>query len=375
MKSQTLVDVVENSTSKTDLSDLSINSVVKEASYFKRIKRIAAGILSAVVLTWAVFAGPVYATVKGRCDNCHTMHYSQGGGQLAGWGTEGPYNTLLLNTCLGCHTTPTSGDAYDGTTPFVTGTDLTDNACLAGGVFPAVMGTGDNDDNHHGMGNKNAPAGYDGTFYTGVADGLSCAGTNGCHGNETDTDDMKAIKGGHHDTTLAFRMLYVDGDSVEGDGAADYEEAMIKDPTTTVATSGVDQNVNIYCAGTPSVATKATISELCAKCHGVFHGAGTGSASPWVRHPTENIISSGWEIGSGTYVLDGDDYKNNPVGFDAAVIDNAEKRVTCLSCHRAHGTDNDDILKWAYSTQQANTTNEFGCLGCHDTQRGPDTPQ
>ncbi|MBW1678120.1 MAG: hypothetical protein JRJ79_16345, partial [Deltaproteobacteria bacterium] len=46
-------------------------------------------------------------------------------------------------------------------------------------------------------------------------------------------------------------------------------------------------------------------------------------------------------------------------------------RVTCLSCHRAHGTDNHDILRFDYSTQIAGSTGvTAGCLGCHVGQRG-----
>ena len=35
-------------------------------------------------------------------------------------------------------------------------------------------------------------------------------------------------------------MLYVDGDPVEGTGAADYEELIIKTPSTTPDTEGAD---------------------------------------------------------------------------------------------------------------------------------------
>lgn len=135
-------------------------------------------------------------------------------------------------------------------------------------------------------------------------------------------------------------MLYVDGDPVGGTGAADYEELIIKTPSTTPDTEGADQNVNLYCAGT-ATGSKVTISALCAKCHGDFHGlVNTQSGSDWIRHPTENAISTSWSIGALAYELDGDDYKNNPVGYDNATMDLDEKRVVCMSCHRAHGTEN-----------------------------------
>ena len=334
-------------------------------------------IMLAAAAMVAAFSCPALAQVSGQCDNCHTMHYSQGGVSTM-YGADGPYEALLINDCLGCHTAKTSGDPYEDATPFVTGTNLSDDACCAGGFFPDTMGTGDNDDDHHGISvsQTNAPAGYDGSFYTGttVGNGLGCAGSNGCHGNETDVNDMKAIKGGHHDTSLAYRMLYAETagtlKAVEGDGATDYEELIISTPATTPS---YGTNANLYCAGTAST-NKATINDLCAKCHGVFHGgtaADTGTGSPWIRHPTENAISTDWTIGASTYTLLGKDIKDNPVGFDAATVDNAEKRVLCVSCHRAHGTDNDDLIRWPYTEMLAgqSTPVTHGCLGCHDAQQ------
>ncbi|MBW2570537.1 MAG: hypothetical protein JRE47_14535, partial [Deltaproteobacteria bacterium] len=164
-----------------------------------------------------------YAAVSGACSECHTMHNSQGGEPM---GLADPQSALLLNDCLGCHTTTGSEPLVDGY-PYVqiaSGAG-SDGNCLAGGFFSITMGMGNNDDNHHGIGNTNDPAGYsdvENAWYTGGSsgnsDGLGCAGSNGCHGNETDLDDMAAIKGGHHDPS-AYRILYVGTDGVVGSGA------------------------------------------------------------------------------------------------------------------------------------------------------------
>ncbi len=333
--------------------------------------------LVAAVALVAVSSSPSMAEVSGACSNCHTMHYSQENTQPDQWGDSGPYETLLTDDCIGCHTG--MDDPLDDTyhTPYVISSTSTfsDNLCLAGGFFPlpGSMGTGPNDDNHHGIGNLNTPAGYSDTWYTGTSDGLGCAGTNGCHGNEIDLSDMDGIKGGHHNTALTYRMLYADGDPVDGNGTDDYEEAIIQTPSTIPVVSGVSQNVNIYSAGT-ATANTVTISEFCGKCHGDFHSlANTNSESDgsgqWIRHPTENQVPVAWALGNTAYVPDGDDYKNNPPGYDNATYEIAEKRVTCLSCHRAHGTANDDLLRWEYATQVAGGANDVGCLGCHDAQR------
>ena len=341
----------------------------------------------AIVMSLFLFAGStVYANVSGQCSNCHTMHDSQGGSAMAAGTTAGaPYAALLINDCVGCHTTPTTGinDPYDNATPYVRSTagiatGLNDDACLAGGFFPHdTMGTGDNADNHHGMGNTSDPAGIaTGAFYDGST-GLGCGGINGCHGNETDLSDMDAIAGGHHDTSSTYRMLYVGTKTVCGSPAEDYEEAIIKTPATGVVYESTGQNVNIYSAGTVG-GTEATISELCGKCHGDFHGAANtqeGTPSEWIRHPSDVALLTGWEMG-GVYAFDGNDAKNNPFGYDNATYTGKPTQVTCLSCHRAHGTENQDLLRWGYAS--GDTTQEqiagtssvtYGCLGCHDAQR------
>ena len=45
------------------------------------------------------------------------------------------------------------------------------------------------------------------------------------------------------------------------------------------------------------------------------------------------------------------------------------ERATCISCHRAHGSAEADILRFFYDTQVAGSTNDWGCLGCHNQQR------
>ena len=55
-----------------------------------------------------LFPASVHAKVSGACSNCHTMHYSQNGTVPSGWGQSGPYQALLVNDCVGCHSSPDS---------------------------------------------------------------------------------------------------------------------------------------------------------------------------------------------------------------------------------------------------------------------------
>lgn len=334
-------------------------------------------IMTACIAMVALFCGTGYAAVSGPCVDCHTMHNSQGGAVMA-TGTDvgdAGYGSLTRGTCGGCHTNTGTTDPLLNDYPRVMTTDSTDTNQLAGGFFTAISGeTDDHSNTEHSIGSIVEPAGYDSSGYVGSdwyveANGLSCAGSSGCHGNETDSDPAKAIAGGHHANALkgsntGYRMLQIGATAIIGTGASDYEKNL------NAAPSGDDPR-NYYSA--TASADGGSISRFCGKCHGNFHGnegsSNTGVYNDaWVRHPTDQIIPVGWEISTLTnYTFV--DWKANPVGTVNAVApaDN-NMYVTCLSCHRAHGSANDDILRFAYANQNAGGGGTTGCLGCHDRQ-------
>jgi len=339
-------------------------------------------IMLAATAMIVAFSCSAQAAVTGPCVNCHTMHNSQGGTVMAMGTTYGEpgYGSLTLNTCLGCHTT-TSVDPLDGGYPRVQlGAGLgSDTNCLAGGFFtdqadPNLHGN-DHGDMTHTIGSTVQPAGYNnsyeglGDWYQGDDDlnGLRCAGSAGCHGNEIEMDEAKAIAGGHHANdlkgTFGYRMLAVGNNKIKGTGASDFEKELNASP------SEGDPH-NYYSANDQSVVD--SISDLCGKCHGNFHTEVGSAATAWTRHPTDVTLPAGWEIPTDKVThYTADDWKNNPVGTVNAVDPETatDLYVTCLSCHRAHGSANDDILRWPYSTQSAGGGNDYGCLGCHDRQR------
>ncbi|HUV50140.1 MAG TPA: cytochrome c3 family protein [Anaerolineae bacterium] len=335
-------------------------------------------IMTACIAMVALFCGPGYASVSGPCVDCHTMHNSQGGAVMATGTTAGDaaYGSLTRGTCGGCHETSTA-DPLEGGYPRVKTSSSGDTVQLAGGYFTATSGQTDNHGNtEHSIGSTVEPAGYNSAGYVNSTDwyvesnGLKCAGNSGCHGNETDTDPAKAIAGGHHANTLkggytGYRMLQIYQTAVIGTGASDYEKALNSAPSA-------DDPRNYYSA--TADADGGSISRFCGKCHGDFHGnAGSGNTgvynSAWVRHPTDALIPTTWEIQTLTnYTFL--DWKSNPVGTVNAVAPADDNMyVTCLSCHRAHGSANADILRFAYADQCADGSSVNGCLGCHDKQR------
>jgi hypothetical protein len=339
--------------------------------------------------------------LSGQCSNCHTMHNSQNGEPVAllddgSTTTTDPNPNLTISTCIGCHNGGVSS------APNIFGSSyLTDTT--AGGTFAESVA--DADTKLHNVAdlvdagmlptigaettNTGGVPGNDSSaidFTTAGVTGLNCAGALGCHGDHTVSTgttnaekSMAGIKGFHHAardaerSSKGYRFLeVVSGNTpVEGKGSSDWE------------LSGVgDSNHNVYSAN-----QTGSISDLCAQCHGVFHGTGnTGSSSPFERHPTENIIPSTWDgQAKGDVNVS---YTNNPFAFDDAdaTFDGSNAtglttsgaydmgdnpRVACVSCHRAHGTPNEDLLRFAYSTQNAGggSSTSTGCLGCHTLQR------
>jgi hypothetical protein len=337
-------------------------------------------IMLAAAAMIAAFSCPVQAAVTGPCANCHTMHNSQGGANMAvdetNTLTTTAYAHLTMSSCVGCHFKATSIPA-----PKIDGTYNDDST--AGGTFLESGAAGEfvaSDAGVHNVleGLATSTLGEDNTF-VGAGDipgltgsmnhtygstdpnDLTCAGSNGCHGQASVAGNDAGIKGFHHGSVSGWRYLQIanGGAAVVGVGAADWEKAMSDGWNTG------DEH-NVY-----SSSTSVGINKLCANCHPNFHGtANTQDVnSDWIRHPTDNDIPAAWSA-----VVD---YRDNPFAFadpigssmlSTGTYTATNAQVACISCHRAHGTPYDDILRWDYSTQVAGGGYVAGCLGCHTLQ-------
>ena len=335
-------------------------------------------IMLAAAALIAAFSGPASAAVSGRCDICHTMHNSQGGSAMAedelGTKMATPYAHLTMSSCVGCHFKATTIDA-----PKIDGEYNVDST--AGGTFRETGGGHVvSDAGVHNVleGLATSTLGEDNTFVgandipglTGSMNhtygsnnpnDLTCAGSNGCHGDATVTTGNDAgIRGFHHGSKPGWRYLQIANGqaAVVGVGADDWEKAMSNG-------WGTGEQHNVY-----SSSTTAGINKLCANCHPNFHGTGNTQDGDgnWIRHPTDYDIPSGWSA-----VVD---YRDNPFAFAdltgktaTGTYTDSGAQVACVSCHRAHGTPYDDILRWDYSTQIAGGGEVAGCLKCHTKQQ------
>lgn len=350
--------------------------------------------------------GMAVATVSGPCVDCHTMHNSQDGTPMTFDGSATPANALTRGSCVGCHSNSTSA-TIRGTTnnipvvyntvaptePPATGSWSGTSYHLAGGNFYYVA-TGPIDAKGHNVVDivgadailGNTPPGYSGTYDPGTDYSttyrLTCAGSNGCHGDRSvsqatyGTDHYAAsyagVRGAHHASGAidgssvgkSFRFLgYVNGVTSGTLGLED----------TDWQQSASTSDHNEYKGATTT--DKQTISFLCGHCHGNFHqGSMIGSGSPWLRHPTDIVLPNSG--GYANYNGDGSTYSlEAPVGrltipatASGTVTPGTNNAIVlCLSCHRAHASNNADLLRWNYSQMLAGGggATGTGCFVCH----------
>mgnify|MGYP005839897001 CR=1 FL=1 len=304
-----------------------------------------------------VLPGMASAAMTGQCSVCHTMHDSQDGVSVTGQAQ--PNAQLLIGDgCAGCHDV----DANDATgrgsfnAPQVgSGTSASLNA---GGYFSGTAV------NQHDVSDLSAAAdGNLGNVPPGGTDlgtQLTCAGTSGCH-----------TSGGHHANTGNDSATWLTGASVGGsfrflDGVQGIEDDDFENEAAT--------DHNTYYGATSGNPVAGTMSNLCASCHTDFHStANTQSGAGWIRHPTDLAMSA-------TYVGNYDTNSGGAASYNAAVPvatstagDNTianngttDAIVMCLSCHRAHGSDQADLLRFDYSLNLAGPNGASpGCETCH----------
>lgn len=117
-----------------------------------------------------------------------------------------------------------------------------------------------------------------------------------------------------------------------------------------------------------------SIGLYCTGCHSRFHhnmgGADDGmsnTAGAWIRHPSDVVLPSTGEYANYSYTA------LAPVAYEtisAAGVGSTEL-VTCISCHRPHGSPYPDMLRWDYGTCITETTQtECGCFACHTAKDG-----
>jgi len=345
------------------------------------------------------------------------MHNSQAGEPMAEVYSNGQIQSssqalgaLLISDCIGCHA-GSSGATNTHGAPIVVHTSdplgQGNGHTLAGGDFYWVAsGLGnDYETGHNVEGLADADSNFNtGTYppgwdenatagleygqipnWDGYTDQVTCAGTHGCHGNHTDEDPMSAIKGAHHNN-LNGTNTKADADAISNAShkiGASYRFLAgiygLEDPNWNWSESAGTHNEYYGPDGNSNYADKHTISYFCAECHGDFH-SDIGSSSPWLRHPTDIVLPDSGEYANynpnnpGQYSVEAPVARPTVPDSPSATVnpgDNSSAEgaiVMCLSCHRAHGSDQPDLLRWDYEDMiagNAGASEGTGCFVCH----------
>lgn len=376
-----------------------------EIKYIYKMITVCAFSIVLINIFFILFPSVLSAKVTGVCSNCHTMHNSQNGGAVlrtgsgVGWNNSGqltggslqsaPAENLLVTSCIGCHTSTSSQTKItigSSTIPIVYNT-VSPTTPLAGGNFYWTAGDTTKGHNIYGIAGQDSklneapgrnPAGCADSCHSTLAASPSVLNYNrgGCQGCHVFTY--------HHEDNGVYRYLKGHGQSPplgltqarkNITAYPDYVTG-VEDSDWEYTKSSSDHNfykgtANSYYSDGTGLNDQKTITAFCSGCHSDFHGPynfsshrGMGSGSPWVRHPADITLPQAGEYN--TYDPTTGYSTEAPVAWvNPASPARSEAIVMCLSCHRAHGSDQPDLLRWDYDTIVAGGGGTGGCFVCH----------
>jgi len=297
-------------------------------------------------------------------DNCSACHVPYPGMMEEVALVKAKYKYLLDDSlCVECHSSSDNATIkiVGGVKVPIVYNKVPPEKPLAGGNFYYVTKS---DRKGHNVGRiasmdkkfKGFPPGYDRETDQSIIGynpekPLTCAGSNGCHGDRNIENPFESIRKSHHakdrpidGTTTAKSYRFLKG--VKG-----YE----------------DEEWNQNASAKKHNEYTSDIDKLCANCHGKFYKKDfLGKESPWFRHPVDIPLPD-----KGEYIKYLKYNPNAPVARQKVFsspseeVKPGEDKVTCLSCHVAHGSHYDSILRWDYDNIYTHEGQKEGCLICH----------
>lgn len=360
-------------------------------------------VLMGIIGVYLILPVLCQAVIRGNCSVCHTMHNSEEGSAVAftrdSLGqqvtSEQPFANLLRTDCLGCHSYAGAETIVSiGETPAPIVFNLTEptyppdssaNSTLAGGNFHWLILKGDAFGH-----NVNGITAEDSRFSSTQAPGgtersgecVNChatlatagSGCEGCHVPHHHADNSAEAVIGSENGWYRFLGSVMQRDDqigpppegVVGIEASDWEQAPLADRHNTY--QGKSGPYISYLES-------GSISQKCVGCHGRFHNE-TIANSTWIRHPTDVAIPdfgefTGLSVYNPLVPVARPEISSTDAGFSA--INRGSDLVSCISCHRAHGSPYQAMLRWGYRdwpgvdshTQQPAIN---GCAVCHTSK-------
>ncbi len=344
----------------------------------RRVRKMKKTLIILTIISFAslIFSGMSFAAV---CSDCHTMHNMQDGTSITG---GDPTNSLLVaSSCLACHTGTNTGS---NSIPYVMGSSepTFGTNTLAGGNFWWVENDSD------AKGHNVITANTDGTLSAAPGASSAGCGTPNCHAalNVASCEGCH-MSPAHHtassgNVTAAPWYRWLSGhQGGAGLGVKGIEHSGWGYGATAGGTNHNEYlgNVDDKDSAGGFAAVGSTMTGFCTGCHGNFHiqDATATGATPWTRHPSDFVI-----LNSGEYASMSTSYNPNtpvarPAGFNwagavgVATVAAGTDMVMCLSCHVAHGSPYDDMLRWNYDTMEVGGgSNTSGCFVCHTSKDG-----
>ena len=263
-----------------------------------------------------LLAGDWHKEPNNVCTDCHTQHNSENGQPMRTDDNPTPAAHLLLRAtaqdlCLSCH---------DGSKPGVPNVDSAGSGTVdwAGGTFPLTDQASSPNAHHLSSPTPEVPPG--GT----IAMVLTCTTCHDPHGN----DNYRNLRPDPTRTNLG--------------------------PVTVTTVQTVIANGSnapqVYASA--NIIYKSGISAWCGQCH--------GATDPGIGHPADLQIFKAKNADYSQWITT--NLPRVPVLSPTDnVIPSRDDQVTCLSCHKAHGSVNANSLIYADTTTLDST-----CQECHN---------
>ncbi|MFH1019581.1 MAG: cytochrome C [Pseudomonadota bacterium] len=327
-----------------------------------------------------------------KCESCHTMHNSNAGVQMnANVGAYLLQGSDQSSACLNCHGKGSTLSGYHVKTQGVGASGVPANFTPGGDFSWTMIDCQSNATRNSARGHniisldQGMPADSRLTAAPGgtyPAANLACSSCHDPHGKyRVDEAGTVATSGAPISSSGSYGAAAGAGEAVGAYrilGGVGYLPKSLADAglsanafANTVPAAVAPSSYNTAVAGGARVAYGSGMSEWCANCHSNFHQTGQASAS-FGAHPAGNGYKLGAAVAanynayvsSGKMTGDVATSNSNLVPFEAglgqSVADkaamvalvtattgpDANANVMCLSCHRAHASGHESMLRW-----------------------------